>query len=61
MKPRHAIAALILLAFAGCAEDPEDRAFFEQGWQHPDRGANQRMYGDHTPMSPDEQAKLEDR
>ena len=40
------LAALPLaLLLAGCASDNEDRAFFNDGWLHPDEAANRRMYG----------------
>jgi uncharacterized protein YceK len=40
---------LLLLAFAaalllsGCATDEDDRTFFNDGWRHPEAGAEKRM------------------
>ena len=49
-----ALAALTLaLLLAGCATDTEDQAFFNDGWLHPDEGANRRMYGQRVPPSPE--------
>ena len=43
MKCLLALAALLILA--GCAKDPEDRAFFNTGWVHPDKAADARLNG----------------
>ena len=36
-------AALLAMWLAGCASDPDDRAFFTSGWLLPERGANERL------------------
>ena len=51
MKALAALALALLLA--GCATDNEDRAFFNDGWIHPDEGANRRMYGQRVPPTPE--------
>jgi len=41
---RYAFAALLLVVlFAGCASDAEDRAFFNAGWIRPEKGAEKRL------------------
>jgi hypothetical protein len=40
---------LLLAAFAlavlltACETTPDDRAFFQEGWRHPEQGAEKRM------------------
>ena len=36
-----ALACLLLLG--GCAVNEEDRSFFQDGWRHPEQGAEKRM------------------
>jgi len=58
----RAIAALtVALLLAGCAKDNEDRAFFNDGWMHPEESANRRMYGPRTPITPDTPAPTDAR
>lgn len=41
---RSAFAALLFgLLLAGCATSAEDRAFFNDGWLHPEKGAEKRL------------------
>ena len=40
-------AVLFVLLFAGCADNAEDRAFFNSGWVKPEAGAKERMLPEH--------------
>lgn len=46
---KFALAALLIVLFAGCAADPEDRAFFNRGWVNPEKGAEERLNKPHGP------------
>lgn len=43
------LIARLLLAFfaalfaAGCSTSEEDRLFFQEGWRHPEQGADERL------------------
>ena len=59
MKPLFVFAMPLLLS--GCASDlsPEERDFFYRGWTHPERAAQERMYGrkNATALNPDDTAR----
>jgi hypothetical protein len=38
-----AAACAIAMLLMGCASNAEDRAFFQEGWRHPEQGAEKRM------------------
>ena len=57
---RSLAALTFALLLAGCASDNEDRAFFNDGWLHPDEAANSRMYGPRVPPSPERTAEPAD-
>lgn len=59
MRPLAALTFALLLT--GCATDNEDRAFFNDGWLHPDEAANRRMYGSRVPPSPEKAAEPAER
>lgn len=40
-------AVSFVLLFAGCADNAEDRAFFNSGWVKPEAGAKERMLPEH--------------
>jgi outer membrane biogenesis lipoprotein LolB len=40
---KHLLAALMLALLAGCTSTADERAFFNQGWLWPERGADERM------------------
>jgi uncharacterized lipoprotein YehR (DUF1307 family) len=37
------LALVAVFALAGCETSAEDRAFFQEGWRHPEEGADKRM------------------
>ncbi len=41
--------SLMLFLLAGCEIDQEDKDFFYSGWVHPQKGADERMYGKKGP------------
>jgi hypothetical protein len=45
MSPIGLIAGALVVAMllTGCATNEEDRAFFQDGWRHPEQGAEKRM------------------
>ena len=52
MKYFFALATALFVS--GCALDvsPDDRDFFYGGWTHPEKGAQERMYGRKHASSP---------
>gem|GEM_PF-2491326 len=46
---KYALAVSLIVLLAGCASDPEDRAFFNRGWMSPEKGADERLY---KPLGP---------
>jgi len=41
---KYAFVVSLIVLLAGCASDPEDRAFYNRGWLLPEKGADERLY-----------------
>jgi hypothetical protein len=41
---KYVFAAVLCALLGGCATDEDDRKFFNGGWMHPEKSAEERLY-----------------